>query len=111
MHGHQAFLVCSQSGRVFPLEKGTIRVGRADPARGIQPDIDLTAEDPHRFVSRRHARLEWHNDRWHIVEEAGVRSGTYVNGRRLRPEQHKALNHQDEIRLARVELVFEEFWD
>jgi hypothetical protein len=61
------------TGKVFPLEKAEIFVGR---------DLgnDIVINDPE--VSRRHARLFLQNNTY-ILEDLGSTNGTSVNGQRL----------------------------
>ena len=58
-------------------------IGRADPVTGILPDIDLTAVDTNRSVSRRHAKIIKSGDEYHVLEEVGTVNGTYVNEQRI----------------------------
>ena len=49
-----------------------VTIGRADPVTGLRPDIDLTAEDVNRFISRRHARILQKDGTYYLVEEVGL---------------------------------------
>src|SRR5262245_10369897 len=53
----QAYLVSTMSGKTFPVTKSESYIGRVDRVTGAVPDIDLTDEDPKRFMSRRHAKI------------------------------------------------------
>ena len=91
----------------FELTKGREGVvGRADPARGFTPDVDLTKLDTERTLSRRHARVHWRDDGVYVQEETAARNGTFVNGRRLGPGEEVRLQDTDRVRFGLVETVF-----
>jgi hypothetical protein len=93
--------------REFPLSDGLdATVGRADPATGFTPDVDLSPFDSDRTLSRRHARLARRPDGVYVREEAGTRNGTFVNGRRLAAGVEHRLQHGDRIRFGLVETTF-----
>jgi hypothetical protein len=81
-------------------------VGRADPARGFTPEVDLTPLDTERTLSRRHARVHWREDGVYVREETAARNGTFVNGRRLGPGEEVRLQDTDRVRFGLVETVF-----
>jgi pSer/pThr/pTyr-binding forkhead associated (FHA) protein len=78
----QFFFYCTFSGHFFPLpEKATILIGRADPALGYTPDIDLSQEgDAASVVSRRHAKLICNAGQF-LVEDLGSANKTKIDGR------------------------------
>lgn len=77
-------LVDVATGTAFFFSTGDeTTIGRADPVTGILPDIDLTAVDNNRSVSRRHAKIIKTNDDYHVLEEVGTVNGTYVNEQRI----------------------------
>lgn len=77
-------LVDVTTGASFFFSKGDeTTIGRADPVTGILPDIDLTAVDANRSVSRRHAKIIRSGDDYCILEEVGTVNGTYVNDQRI----------------------------
>ncbi len=85
-----------------------VLVGRADPTRGVMPDIDLGQFGGYDAgVSRRHAILSY-KDGAYLVEDLGSANGTFVNGRQIEPERAIKLRHGDEIMcgtlLLRIEL-------
>jgi len=100
-----AALVTS-SGHIFPLRKPMVSIGRTDRFNGIFPEVDLSAEDPMRYISRRHARLLRKGQQWVLVEQPGAKHGTYLNGRRLGPGVETPVRSGDSIRLARTKLTF-----
>lgn len=83
-----AVLVHEPSGRFFPLRPvGETRIGRHDPGTGVTPDVDLSALDPQRTVSRRHAVIRAENDGLFLVEINDRTTGTFLN--RLRVKSFK----------------------
>lgn len=91
----------------FELKQGAEGVvGRADPARGFSPEVDLTSLDTERTLSRRHARIHWRDDGVYVREESAARNGTFVNGRRLGPGEEVKLQDTDRVRFGLVETVF-----
>jgi len=48
---------------------------------GRDPDCDIVIADP--FVSRRHAKIFYRDNRW-FIEDVGSRNGTYVDGEDIR---------------------------
>jgi len=61
------------AGKVFPLEKTEIHVGR-----DVTNDLVISEEK----ISRRHARLYTEGDQY-VVEDLGSTNGTFINGARL----------------------------
>lgn len=69
------------SGKIFPLEKAELFVGR-------DLNNDIVINDPE--VSRRHARLFLQGNSY-VLEDLGSTNGTFINGQRLAspyPLQH-----------------------
>lgn len=81
-------------------------VGRRDPMTGRVPEIDLGNIDVGRSLSRRHARIFVTDEGMQIMEVAGAMNGTFVNGKRLKPDTAVALNEGDLIRFGAVEVSF-----
>ena len=96
---------------VMPLWRLVTVVGRADPASGHFPDIDLAAIDDRRTVSRRHAELLYREDGFHL-RDTGSTNGTYVNGARLEPLETCPLSDGDAVAFgaARVSFALAEAW-
>jgi CRP-like cAMP-binding protein len=91
----------------FPLNReGDTIIGRADPLSGASPDVDLTALDSQRTVSRRHARLYAIGETMYVMEEIGVVNGTFVNDVRLTTGAPSVLRHGDDLKLGFVTLTF-----
>lgn len=79
-------------------------IGRADPVTGILPDIDLTAVDTNRSVSRRHAKIIKSNDDYVVLEEVGTVNGTYVNDQRIPTGVPVSLHNGDLVKIGLVSM-------
>lgn len=101
-------LVVINSGRRIELEGGQeLVVGRKDNQRGIFPDVDLGLDGGFDAgVSRRHAIITPRNGGY-VIEDLASANGTFVNGRRLKPQKPVAMNHGDEIKFGTLILRFE----
>jgi len=85
---------------------GELLIGRADPAGGIYPEIDLSAYGGDAGgVSRRHARLVL-NAEGVFLEDLNSTNFTFLNRQRLQPGRLYPLNDGDEIRLGNLALVY-----
>ena len=91
----------------FPIKKENITIGRKDPVTHIVPDVDLTAADKTRSISRRHARLQCIQNQFLLTEEVGVRNGTFVNGERLKPGIPMTITDGAQITFGKVEVTFQ----
>lgn len=103
-------LVDVATGTAFFLSTGDeSTIGRADPVTGILPDIDLTAVDTSRSVSRRHAKIIRSGDEYHVLEEVGTVNGTYVNDQRIPTGVPVTVHNGDLIKIGLVAMkaVFE----
>jgi pSer/pThr/pTyr-binding forkhead associated (FHA) protein len=98
------FLV-SEEGAEYPLKPPGMTIGRRG-TNGANPDIDLRGLDSGMVVSREHAALHFHDGVWHVLE-LRARNGTWVNEERLVPGVEMPLRSGDKIRLANLELKFE----
>ena len=101
-----AYFVSPQSGNVFPVFKSDALIGRYDSVTGMHPEIDLSAEDQSRNISRRHARLVVKDARFFIAEEIGTMNGTFLNGKKLANGVLTPINDGDELVLCRLPLTF-----
>ena len=81
-------------------------IGRHDRVTGQSPDIDLSDEDPHRYVSRRHAIILYEDEEFKVIEEIGVVNGTFLNGKRLPNGVPVKIKDGDQITFANVALTF-----
>jgi hypothetical protein len=98
------FLFLVENTRLQINLQGTMVIGRVDPLVDEQPDLDLTPYEAEGWgVSRHHARIERRGKTLHIIDLNST-NGTYVNGRRLAPQQTYLLRAGDEIRLGGLEL-------
>ena len=95
---HRAYLEIigfGEKNRVIELGEGEIIIGRV-PECGIQLSVDN--------VSRKHARLIFHNEEYHI-EDLGSTNGTYVNGIEI---VKCALRSNDQINIGEAKILFTE---
>ena len=103
-----ARLVHAPSGKSWSLtgERDQI-LGRRDPVTGLDPEIDLTDLDVERSLSRRHARIVFHDGQFFLREEIGTNNGTFVGQQRLATGKEQALKRGDRVRVGRLDFVFE----
>jgi FHA domain-containing protein len=94
------------AGKKFPLSATESNIGRWDADGGVFPDVDLDTDDPEAKVSRRHARISFHDGNY-LIEDLGSTNGTFVNrGRRLAPGDRQPLKDGDEIIVGKTFLRF-----
>ncbi|MEP7291565.1 MAG: FHA domain-containing protein [Chloroflexota bacterium] len=87
-----------------PLVEGYV-IGRADEALSYVPDIDLSPYDSRdKGVSRRHAALVSYEGSLHIVDLLSA-NGTFLNGKRLSPDQPYPLAAFNELRLGTLDVI------
>ncbi len=79
-------------------------VGRVDPVTGIRPEIDLSAIDPERSSSRRHAKILHRDGRLLLVEDIGTTNGTFLNDVRLKTGVPVEIQAGDRLRFGLVDL-------
>jgi hypothetical protein len=96
------------SGDEFPLPASDAEavVGRADPVKGFKPDVVLSSLDAQRSLSRRHAKIVREGDEFFVVEEPGVRNGTFVNGKAVKTGQKTKIEDGDEVAFGLIKTVF-----
>lgn len=102
----KAYVVSATSGKTFPLSKDESYVGRVDRVTGTVPEVDLSEDDPKRFVSRRHAKIVRTDEGFALVEEIGSVNGTYLNNQRLTTGSPAPLKNGDILTFANVALTF-----
>lgn len=101
-----AYLVSNATGKTYPIVREVTIIGRHDRVTGQSPDIDLTEEDTHRYVSRRHAIILYEDDEFKLIEEIGVVNGTFINGQRLPNGVPVKLKDGDQVTFANVNMTF-----
>jgi CRP-like cAMP-binding protein len=98
-------LVDVASGTAYFFSNGDeTTIGRADPVTGILPDVDLTAVDTNRSVSRRHAKIIKAGDEYHVLEEVGTVNGTFVNDQRIPTGVPVTLHNGDLVKIGLVSM-------
>ncbi len=102
----KAYFISSSTGNVYPIFANEALIGRFDSVTGMKPDVDLTAEDQSRNVSRRHARVVIKDDKHFVAEEIGTMNGTFLNGKRLANGVLTPIKDGDELTLCRLALHF-----
>jgi hypothetical protein len=102
---HAAF--STDDGTVhLPLVSDEAAIGRFDPVTGMRPEVDVSAIDINRSVSRHHARVQRGPKGYNLTEEVGALNGTFVNGTRLVTGESTPIQDGDEIGLGVVRLRF-----
>ncbi|MBI2836785.1 MAG: cyclic nucleotide-binding domain-containing protein [Acidobacteria bacterium] len=102
-----ATLVVEGSGRSYPILQAETQVGRMDHVTGLKPEVDLSAEDVSRHISRRHARITYREDRFYLSEEIGAMNGTFLNGEKISQQGVLyPLEDGDRITLCQLHMIF-----
>lgn len=102
------FLDIEQNGQVvqrIALKESAVLIGRADPKRGIAPDIDLTPFDTSNTVSRQHARIHLVQDSF-ALEDLNSRNKTRLGESTLKPLRQEALQNGDIVSFGSVKATF-----
>jgi FHA domain len=86
--------------RRFPLAGKQMRIGRRSPARGVEPEIDLSGPPVDPGISRLHALLLPAADGSWAVLDPGSANGTLLNGREIAPGDLIPLREGDRINLG-----------
>ncbi len=80
-------------------------MGRSDETVHFTPDIDFAAyASREKGVSRRHAALVSYHDAPHVIDLSSV-NGTYLNGKRLPPDQPFPLGKVNRLRLGTLDII------
>jgi CRP-like cAMP-binding protein len=96
------------SGKRFPLSSGPeTSVGRADPATGRVPFVDLAPVDSEHTVSRFHAKLLRRSNRFVVRDDTPSTNGTFVDGERVSADEERPLRPGSEIRFGGVVMRLE----
>lgn len=86
-----------------PYSEGYV-LGRADEGSQFMPDLDFAPYAAReRGVSRRHAALVVYLGEPHILDLNSV-NGTYVDGKRLQPDQPHPLARDQGVRLGTLDI-------
>lgn len=79
-------------------------IGRRDPIGDYAPEIDLTAYAAYQMgVSRKHAVIQREGIHLYLIDLSS-RNGTFLNEKRLAPNEPNLLRTGDEIRLGKIVL-------
>ncbi len=80
-------------------------MGRSDATVHFTPDIDFAAyASREKGVSRRHAALVNYHDAPHVIDLSSV-NGTFLNGKRLPPDQPFPLEQVNRLRLGTLDII------
>lgn len=102
----KAYLVIERSNRVVQLTKTHTYLGRRDYTTGSVPDVDLTKEDEEKYISRRHSKLSYIDNKFYVSEEPGAVNGTFLNGTKLATGVKHELHDKDELTLCHLNIIF-----
>jgi len=101
-----AYLIIKRSNRIVQLKKQHTIIGRRDYTTGFFPDIDLTEEDEEKYISRKHAKISFIDNKFYISEEPGAINGTFLNNQKLKSGVKYELHNEDEITLCHISILF-----
>ena len=106
--GHCGGMFCVSMLRIVPrhrpattayLDRHEITIGRIDPERGQFPELDLTADDPGRHVSRRHVTLIRDGIEY-AVQVHATENSTRLDGAVLEPDERYTAAPGSRLELA-----------
>jgi hypothetical protein len=94
-----------ESGQVLPLaERNEFTIGRISDGQPVMPDIDLTPYQAFGHgVSRLHAVIRRGVDAI-LLTDLESANGTFVNGRRLEPNEERPLANGDIVSLGGLKI-------
>lgn len=101
-----AYLVIQRSNRIVQLKKTLTVLGRRDYTTGFIPDVDLTEEDQEKYISRKHAQIQYLDHRFYFAEETGAINGTFLNGKKIQPGVKHEIKNGDELTLCHLNITF-----
>ncbi|MBA2392894.1 MAG: FHA domain-containing protein [Ktedonobacteraceae bacterium] len=87
------------------ITQKSIIVGRSDPKRGYSPDIDLSAVDIHRTVSRQHARIRF-EETFFSIEDLKSHNKTRLGELPLEPLKPEVIKDGDMVHFGKVRMRF-----
>ncbi|MCC7117742.1 MAG: FHA domain-containing protein [Anaerolineales bacterium] len=93
------------TGQVLPLSvKNEFTLGRISEGQPIMPDIDLSPYQAYAGgVSRLHAIIKRDGKRI-LFMDLGSANGSYINGKRVQPNDEQYVNHGDIIALGKLKI-------
>ncbi len=93
------------TGQVLPLsERNEFTLGRISEGQPIMPDIDLSPYQAYASgVSRLHAVIKRDASRV-LLMDLGSSNGTYINGKRLNPNEETPLGNGDVVALGKLKI-------
>lgn len=93
------------TGQVIPLSvKNEFTLGRVSEGQPIMPDIDLSQYQAYAAgVSRLHAVIKRDSDCM-IYMDLGSANGSFINGKRLLPNDEQTLKHGDIVALGKLKI-------
>jgi serine/threonine protein kinase len=97
----------AENGKSFLLISEKIVIGRNSAAKGIRNDIDVSELDTSKIISRHHAMIRRQKDVF-LIYDLSSRNGTYLNGKRVFPQEPLKLSSGDIVELGKngVKLTF-----
>ncbi|MCI0470167.1 MAG: cyclic nucleotide-binding domain-containing protein [Candidatus Aminicenantes bacterium] len=102
----KAYLIIERSNRIYQLTKRHTYLGRRDYTTGFIPDVDLTKEDEEKYISRKHSKITFIDNKFYASEEPGAVNGTFLNGERLATGVKHELKNEDVITLCHLKIIF-----
>jgi hypothetical protein len=94
------------AGVVIDLpKKQQFTIGRLDSTDNISPDLDLQRWDEGHTVSRKHAKMIFHNGRYYLQSPFDSLNGTFVNGEKVGKEMYE-IRDEDKVSFAEVTFRF-----
>ncbi len=103
-----AYLYYGEKGgetRRFAIKDKYVVVGRADPKRGLKPEVDLTSIDPGMTVSRQHARIRFEKT-FFSIEDLKSHNKTRLGELTLTPLKAELLRDGDVLHFGSVRMIF-----
>ncbi len=89
------------TGAVFVVSSDSFSIGRSGKS-GLKIDLDLQQKT----VSHLHAVIYNENGNYYISDK-GSANGTFVNNKRLSPNDREKLTHGARVRISNIDFIFE----
>jgi CRP-like cAMP-binding protein len=102
----KAYLIIKRSNRIVQITKVHTYLGRRDYTTGFIPDVDLTKEDEEKYISRKHSKISYIDNKFYVSEEPGAVNGTFLNGTKLTTGVKHELKNEDELTLCHLDIAF-----